>query len=619
MKPRRIVFVFTMAALFSWNDAHQLLAAGGSESGRSSLACEFIKRLKQAPARIEDSGGKTLDGGSVRLERNWEGDRCASTLTNIGKTPLRIGNIVLFDMASHGLDQTTPIYGEGFQKLAQTSGPLGKPNWFGPYPDAKHYRIPEPDGLPTVYGMMTFDLGNGGHALLGFTSCRRFIGRFSFNDKQLRVSVDPEELELAPGETWKLEEFIAIAGSDRNVLLDQLADAICINHPPLPQPPPANRVGWCTWYGVGGAGNQKIITESAERFASVLPELKFIQIDEGYTLEGDLLDVCPEFGDMNATIEAIRANGFQPAIWVGPFIAAQKSHTLAEHPDWFVQGPDGKPLVSDKIGFGGWIKAPWCALDGSNPEAQKHLEEVFRTLREKFGITYFKLDANYWGAIHGGTHHDPKATRIEAYRRGMEAVLRGAGPGAVILGCNAPVWPSLGLVNVMRTSADISRDWKTIRSTARENFNRGWQNGRLWVDDPDCVVLAGKPEIAANVWQLQATAVHAVGGMVLSGDKIADLGPGQLAMLRKLIPPTGHSARFESPEYETGLTDLGDRQYYYAFNWSATPCDRTLHLKQRSQVKDYWTDEDLGIHEGDYTIKELPGQSARLIQATPVK
>ena len=46
-------------------------------------------------------------------------------------------------------------------------------------------------------------------------------------------------------------------------------------------------------------------------------------------------------------------------------------------------------------------------------------------MRQEWGCTYFKLDANFWGAMHGGRFHDPKATRVEAYRRGMQAVLRG--------------------------------------------------------------------------------------------------------------------------------------------------------------------------------------------------
>ena len=577
----------------------------------------FLAALKKAPGRVEDAAGKTVDPACVRLTRKWRGDRCTASLVNHGKEPVRIGNILLFDLKEHGLDPAAEVYGEGFQMLAQNSGTLAKLSFRGAYPDAIHYRIPEPDGLPTVYGMMTLDLGDQEHILLGFTSCRRFIGRFSFNDHVLCVSLDPEGFELAPGETWQLEEFLAVAGPDRNVLLDQLAARMARNHPPLPQPPVQNRVGWCTWYGVGGSGNQRIITESADRFASVLPELKFIQIDEGYTLEGDLLDVDPGFGDMQKTAAAIRSKGFLPAIWVGPFVASLQSHTLAEHPDWFVQGADGKPLVSSTIGFGGWKNGPWCALDGSNPEAQKHLEHVFRTLREQWGITYFKLDANYWGAIHGGKHFDPKATRVEAYRRGMEAVVRGAGPGAVILGCNAPIWPSLGLVNAMRTSNDIGRSWASFSSTARENLNRSWQNGPLWVSDPDCVVLGGIADIPQNAWQFHATAIHAVGGLVLSGDKIADLKPAQIAILRKLIPPTGHGARFENTRFEVGVTDLGARQYHYAFNWGPAPADRVIHLKQKSQLKDYWTDEDLGIHEGDYVLKDVPGQSARLIVAVP--
>lgn len=51
-------------------------------------------------------------------------------------------------------------------------------------------------------------------------------------------------------------------------------------------------------------------------------------------------------------------------------------------------------------------------------------------------MNYFKLDANYWGALQGGKHYQDNATRIEAYRRGMEAVLRGCDDETVVLGCN---------------------------------------------------------------------------------------------------------------------------------------------------------------------------------------
>jgi alpha-galactosidase len=355
--------------------------------------------------------------------------------------------------------------------------------------------------------------------------------------------------------------------------------------------------------------------------------MKFIQIDEGYTLEGDLEFVYPKWGDMKATADAIKAQGMLPAIWVGPFVANPQSKTLAAHPDWYVQGDAGEPLDSAKIAFGGWYAGGhWRALDGSNPAACDYLEKTFKMMREKYGITYFKLDANYWGAIHGGKRFNPKFTRVESYRRGMEAVLRGAGPGAVILGCNAPMWPSLGLVNAMRTGNDLARNFGNFRATARENLCRGWQNGRLWVLDPDCVLLAGdwepkkdqpKQSMPDNVRLLHATVVHAAGGLVLSGDKIPDLGQEQIAILKKLTPPTGKAARFENDKFEAGVTDLGDRQYLYAFNWEKDSADRAFKLKQRSRLKDFWTDEDLGVHEGEYVVKALPGQTANLIVVVP--
>ena len=583
----------------------------------------FLDHLKAAPSRIEDIVGNVLDAGRVTLTRKWDGQRCAFSITNVGSEPVRLKNIILFDMAEHQLDPATPIYGEGFQKLCQFGGTLGRMASYGSYSDLRHYKIPEPDGLPTAYGMITLDFDPQRHILLGFTSCNRFIGRFSCDKKQLRVSVDPEGLELAPGETWKLEEFIAMAGENRNELLQKLAERINQNHPPLQQPALEKQTGWCTWYGVGGAGNQKILTEAATFFGTKLPRLKFMQIDEGYTVEGDLLECAPWWGNLRQTCDAIRERGLLPGLWVGPFVASIKdSKVLKQHPDWFVKGEDGMPLNSGTVSFGGWKNGPWAALDGSNPEAQKWLEHVFLTYRKDYGITYFKLDANFWGAIHGGKHFDPKATRVEAYRRGMEAVLRGAGPDAIILGCNAPMWPSFGLVNVMRTGMDVSRKFASFKARALENFSRGWQNGKLWVLDPDCVVLAGSYEkpnqpFPPNVRALYASIIHACGGMILSGDKIPDLGDAEIAILDKLAPPTGKSAIFDDLTFKTGVTDLGDRQYYYAFNWDNVSASRTLHLKQPSRLKDFWTDEDLGIHSGDYVIKSLPAQSARLLVAVP--
>lgn len=226
-------------------------------------------------------------------------------------------------------------------------------------------------------------------------------------------------------------------------------------------------------------------------------------------------------------------------------------------------------LNSAGVGFGGWRNGPWYVLDGTNPGAQGYLKKVVKTMREKWGVNYFKMDANYWGAIHQGFHYDKTATRIEAYRRGMKAILEASDGNTVLLGCNAPIWPSLGLVTAMRTSNDISRDWNSFKFTARENLLRCWQNGKLWISDPDCLLLVpndlftGNNKIPKNEWIFHATALHATGGMILSGDKFDNLQPEQFEMIKKMMHPTGKGAQFFDSKMETGFTELGSKQYYY--------------------------------------------------------
>jgi alpha-galactosidase len=580
-----------------------------------SSPASLIEQLMNAPSRILDLDGNILNGSEIRVKRKWTGDRCRTSISNSSKKTLKLSNIIIFELEKTGLDPQTPIYGEGFQMLSQTEGTLALPVDIDIYADRKHYRLAEPEGLRTVYNLFTLDLKKEGFLLLGFTSSRRFAGRFSFSADRLLISMDPEGIEIAPGETWDLEEFTAMSGPDRNILLDRFAKYIVANHPrkTVKEIP----TGWCSWYSYGIAGNRSTIEENLELFSKRMPSLKYIQIDEGYSpFEGDWLDKNPAFGSMDSTLDDIRKNGFLPALWVAPFIAEKNARIFREHPDWFVKGDDDKPLDSSTKGYGGWHNDPWYILDGTNPAAQKYLEETFRFMRTRWGITYFKLDANYWGAI-AGKHYDPRATRIQAYRLGMEALIRGAGSDAVILGCNAPMWPSLGLVTAMRTSNDIYRKWENFSSTALENLNRGWQNGRLWINDPDCILLAGDNKIPDNEWLFHATAVHAVGGMVLDGDKASQLGNKEWDRLKKSIPPAGIAARFQDNTLGIGVTEFGVGTYYHCFNWGNDPVDRTIRLTTRSKLVDYWTGESMGIFDSVYSIKALQGHGARIILAVP--
>lgn len=517
--------------------------------------------------------------------------------------------VVLFDLDLK-LPATTHLYGEGFQMLTQTGGTLGQPSDLGNYTDAKHYKIPSPEGSRALYGMMMLTTPSEMNYLLAFTSCSRFVGKFYLKDNRLKVVIDTEGLELRPGESWKLEAFLFESEPDREKLLDDLSNHLVANHRPLKFANPPT--GWCSWYCFGPHVTARQVLDNLDFISKQTPGLRYIQIDDGYQpAMGDWLETGAAFGgDVQGVLKEIRKRGFEPAIWVAPFVAEEKSHVFQQHPDWFVKNAEGRPLRSDTVTFGGWRRGPWYVLDGTHPGVQRHFESLFRIMKREWGCTYFKLDANFWGAIHGGKFHDPRATRVEAYRRGMQAILRGA-ENSFILGCNHPIWASLGLIHGSRSSNDIKRTWDRIETTARQNLSRNWQNGRLWWNDPDAVVLTG--DLPENEFLFHATTIFASGGMVLSGDDLTTISADRLAILKKLQPPTGVAARFEDDSFTVGRMNLPGRQIVSILNWTDGPQSISFKLWQRSRITDLWTDKDLGLHSGTFQVDDIPAHSGRLL------
>jgi alpha-galactosidase len=569
-----------------------------------------LDAFQRAPWRATVVNGDAAPP-AVQLVRNWEAGRCRSEIVNQGSVAIALKDVTLFSVA-HTLPAETLLYGEGFQMLSQTGGSLGAITDLGNYTDVKHYRMPEPEGTRVVYNLLTLASG-GTNQVAAFTSCLRFSGQFRVLPSAIDVVLDLEGRSLNPGERWQLEKFAFVSGGDREALLASVAVRLGEHHKPLSSSTPPS--GWCSWYCFGPNVTAKQVLDNLDVIARDIPGLRYIQIDDGYQpAMGDWLETGNAFGgEVQTVLRQIRDRGFEPAIWVAPFIAEEGSRLFKEHPDWFVKDDSGRPLRADRVTFGGWRRGPWYALDGTHPEAQAHLERVFKTMREEWGCTYFKLDANFWGAIHGGRFHDPRATRVESYRRGMAAVLRGT-RDAFVLGCNHPIWPSIGVIHGSRSSHDIRRDWKRVSDTARQNLSRNWQNGRLWWNDPDAIVLTGS--LSEDEFRFHATVIYASGGMILSGDDLTTITPPRLAMLRKLQPPTGRAARFADTSMEVGEVDLDrNRRAYCLLNWGDQPRSLSFSLPRASRLRELWTDEDLGTRSGRVTLT-LPPRSGQVLVAT---
>jgi alpha-galactosidase len=588
--------------------------------------------LRRLRGRVVGLDG--ADASGIELTMDWRDAYGRSRVTNRTSRAIRVKEVVLFDV-DLAMPSGTTLYGEGFQMLTQTGGTLGAPVDFSQYTDAKHYRISEAEQARSFYGLVTLTPPGQATTLCAFTACARFSGRFRLSAGRaegardepiagntaayrLAAVVDTEGLPLGPGETWELEELMVRNGADRGRLLDELGDALRRHHPPLIAPGaaqgryPSPPTGWCSWYCFGPRVTAQQVLDNLDAIAGRYPTLRYVQIDDGYqSAMGDWLVTGTAFGgNVRTVLDQIRRRGFEPAIWVAPFIAEAESAVFKEHADWFVTDTDGVPLRSDRVTFGGWRRGPWYVLDGTHPAVQNHFAQLFKTMREEWGCTYFKLDANFWGAIHGGVFHDRRATRVEAYRRGMQAIVRGAGE-AFLLGCNHPIWPSLGLVHGSRSSNDIKRSWDRVMTTARQNLSRNWQNGRLWWNDPDAVVLSG--ELTDAECRFHATAMCASGGMVLSGDDLTALPPARAAMLRQLLPPSGVAAVFDDETLRVGHVRVADAHLICLFNWDDVARTLTVTLPSAVTVTDQWTGQSLGRREGLLAI-EMEPRSARLLR-----
>jgi len=532
----------------------------------------LLARLRQLPAdpALPDTLLQT---------RQWEGPLCRVRLDNTGRQSEAVHHWRLFE-GDLGLAPDAAIYGEGFQMLAQTGGRWNAPEHLGRCPDASVYRITADHGYHTVHNLLLV-AQEGGWLLLAFASCQRFGGEFRLHpDGRLEIVMNTEGRTLAPGAHWQSEALICLEGPDREALLATLAQHIAAEHGSLVGEVPTRPSGWCSWYhyyaNVSAADIRENLAVRAERF----PALRYVQIDDGYQARmGDWLTPSAKFEEGVAALAGeIRAAGCEPALWVAPFIAEPGSQVFQQHPDWFVKGEDGLPLPSERVTYGGWRCTPWYVLDGTHPEVQTHLEQVFRTLRTQWGIHYFKLDANFWGAIHGA------------------AILRGAGEGAFLLGCNAPLWPSLGLVHGMRVSDDVERQGPRFRQIAREAFCRAWQHERLWVLDPDCVCLRDIPGQHGSCaeYDFHLAALVASGGMVLAGDRLHDLDAAQGARLGKLLALCAArtpAARFEGMAFERGRVALpGGGELLCLFNWGEHPCEFPL----APGGTDFWDETPLG-------------------------
>lgn len=286
---------------------------------------------------------------------------------------------------------------------------------------------------------------------------------------------------------------------------------------------------WCSWYQYFRDVTEADIVENLAAIGDLGLDIDVVQIDDGYQAEiGDWLTESGRFSSLSALVSRIRSAGRRAGLWLAPFLVSPRSRLYAEHPQWLLGGARG--------GFN-WGEQQ-AVLDVTHPGAEEYLRTVFGTLRA-MGIDYFKLDFMYAGAL-AGQRADADATPLAAYRRGLELIREAIGPDSYLLGCGAPILPSVGLVDAMRVSPDTAPHYEpdhgdlslpSQRAAVLTGQARAWQHGRFWANDPDCLIV--RPQVERR--EAWAEHVERFGGLRSTSDRLLDLDDWGLETTRRLI------------------------------------------------------------------------------------
>jgi alpha-galactosidase len=400
--------------------------------------------------------------------------------------------------------------------------------------------------------------------------------------------------------------------------------------------PPYEQVasGWCSWYRYFTEVSEEEVLSNLDDLTARRDEIpvRYVQLDDGFQADiGDWLTLNEKFPHgLKWLVEQIHERGYEAGLWLAPFLVGANSQLYKDHPDWVVRYRSNTPYIA----IYNWDQVCY-ALDLSRDDVIVWLRSVFTTVTQEWGFDYVKIDFVYAGAV-DGIRANEGMTRAQIYRRGLQTI-RDAVGDRFILGCGNPLGPSIGLVNGSRIGPDVAPFWDpqpftpipqrnamaepSALNSIRNTITRYWMHGRLWQNDPDCL-LVRETETSLTLDEVRtlATVIGMTGGMVLDSDDLTALADERREMISMLLPVYGKSAvptdLFMSDMPRLLELDCGGHQMVALFNWGDEPSAISAAIRERSHVFDVWERRYLGVSEGSISL-HAAAHGCRLLAVPP--
>lgn len=609
--------------------------------------------------RLLEASGPAIDGLRLRLDVAVYDERPFALL--------RLG-VANEGRAAVALASVSPLAGEALLPGGPAGWRFYRHGWQGTTPAVSlpalgrelggligppvHAPEPPPSEAGSYY---SDDVGvlahpsSGRSLALGFVTARDHLSQVRLvAGRRLEAICLADSVPLAPGATRWSERLLFDAAGDSNQQLARYGDALGAEMGArVPSPSPD---GWCSWYRYFFNITEDIALANLRFAADHRDRLPFtyFQIDDGYQAGiGDWTTVNNTFPRGMAWLaREIRAAGFRPALWLAPLFAGAKSRLYAEHPDWVVRDDEGRPVVA----MHNWEQDCY-GLDGTNPAVRRWLVDLFREICEGWGYDYVKTDFLFGAAVKG-VRADRTKTRAQAYRLALEAVREGVGPNRFILGCLALNAPTVGFCDSARIGPDVAPWWRWLSREQREaaadgakpppyhpdgvpqtlanilnTMTRSWMHGRLWANDPDCLLArATNTALTTDEVRTLATVIGLSGGAMFDSDDLTDLSPERQDLVSAMLPPLDRAAT---------CRDLMERTFPSLFElecarpFASWRLAGLINLEDRARdvrlalppgrwhAFEFWSRRYLGEYEGTFVARRLQPHTSRLLRLTP--
>lgn len=498
-------------------------------------------------------------------------------------------------------------------------------------------------------------LANGSAAVVaGFASMAHHFGQLyaclHAGEESLSLIAQADGIRLDSGDTftseWAYLQFVELPVPDP--MADYVSTVARQMQVRLPATPPPM---WTHWYQFYHNITEELLLENLQALNAVRESVpyKLVELDDGYqSAWGDWSITNRKFPHgLPYLAVQMRAHGFTPGLWLAPLVVQGRSEVARAHPDWLVQAQDGRPL---NAGFFYYMNVQ--ALDTSHPQVLDHLRQLIDHIVHQCGFAMLKLDFLNASAL-PGRRHNPKLTRAECLRLGLETIRQAAGPDTFLLASGCPFGPAIGLVDAMRIGPDTAPEWEpvlhwlkwakplfrrnpsmpSLRNALRHTLNLSTLHQRWWWNDPDCLLVRSRhTHLTRAEVQSAVTLIGLSGGLLVSSDDMRRMDPERLRWVSLLVPSLGLRGlpldllEHEMPEvYRVQLHLPGATDQYYQlvglFNWRDHPADCRLQFERLGfppgadlHVFDFWSNVCQSLEAPEIEFHRLPAHGCKLLR-----